>query len=66
MQSSSAKRSKLWSGQWSGDHEETVQVPHTQRVCAQNKGTTSRRSFPFRPTYLKTLFGLHEIVQMKL
>lgn len=42
MQSSPAKGSQLWSCQRSGDHEETVQVPHTQRVCAQDKGTALR------------------------
>lgn len=40
MQSSPAEGSQLWTCQWSGDHEETVQIPHTQRVCAQDKGTT--------------------------
>lgn len=42
MQSSSAERSQLRPSQRSGNHEETVQVPHTQRVCPQNQGTLIR------------------------
>lgn len=40
MQSSPTKGSKHWSCQRSGDHEETVKVPHTTRVCIEDKGTT--------------------------
>lgn len=40
MQSPPAERSKLWSRQRSGDHEEIVQVPYTQRVRTQDQGNT--------------------------
>jgi len=39
MQSTPAQGSELWSRERSGDHEETVQVAHAQRVCTQDKGT---------------------------
>lgn len=66
MQSSAAKRSQLWSCQRSGDHEETVQVPYTQRVCTQDKGTTLTISVFVSQLSAVNPHGFHEIVQVYL
>ena len=41
MQPAPAQREQLGAREWSGDHEETVQVSHPQRVRPQDQGTAA-------------------------